>query len=86
MRLARDTDGTVSFDPSVIERICEECGLQIEMFLDAPEDNVAALIIGLYQSHRQRGGGLDTVAEDLISEVAEEDRAGQSFSHRPGNA
>ncbi|MFT0137266.1 hypothetical protein ACEK07_04300 [Alcanivoracaceae bacterium MT1] len=86
LRLARDTDGGVSFDWSVIERICDASGLPVEMFRDAPEDSVARLIVGWYNAHRQRGGAPDPVAEDLIAEVQIEDEHGGGHSHAPGRA
>lgn len=86
LHLARDADGDVSFDWSVIERICAASGLPVEMFRDAPEDNVAGLIVAWYQAHRERGGASDPVAEDLIAEVLAEEAAGQRVSHRPGHA
>lgn len=86
LRLSRDPDGSVSFDWSVIERICEASKLPIEMFRDAPEDNVCKLIVGWYQEHRNHGGEADLVAEDLIAEVLAEDNAGQTVSHQPGRA
>lgn len=69
LSLARDPDGGVSFDWAVIERICEASALPVEMFRDAPEDNVSGLIVGWYQAHRQHGGKSDPVAEDLIAEA-----------------
>ncbi|HCP02789.1 MAG TPA: hypothetical protein DIT61_04615 [Pseudomonas sp.] len=86
LRLARDPCGSVSFDWAVIERICEASGLSVEVFRDASEDNVSGLIVGWYQAHRQHGGEADPVAEDLISEVLAEERAGQNTSHAPGRA
>lgn len=86
LRLARDPDGSVSFDWAVIERICEASGLPVELLRDGPEDNIAGLLIGWYQAHRQRGGGTDPVAEDLLGEVHAEDAAGQHVSHAPGRA
>lgn len=86
LRLARDPDGGVSFDWTVIERICEASGLPAEMFRDAPEDNVSGLIVGWYQAHRQHDGESDPVAEDLIAETVAEEKAGQTVSHQPGRA
>lgn len=86
LRLARDPDGSVSFDWAVIERICEASGLPVELLREGPEDNVAGLLIGWYQAHRQRGGAPDPVAEDLLAEVRAEESAGQPFSHAPGRA
>lgn len=56
----------------MIERICEASALPVEMFRDAPEDNVSGLIVGWYQAHRQHGGKSDPVAEDLIAEAVAE--------------
>jgi antitoxin component of RelBE/YafQ-DinJ toxin-antitoxin module len=86
LRLARDIDGSVTFDLSVIERICKASGLPIEIFVDAPEDNVSSLIVNWYQAHRQHGGEPDPVAEDLIAEVLAEEKTGQNVSHKPGRA
>jgi hypothetical protein len=86
LHLSRDPDGNVSFDWAVIERICEASGLPVEVFRDAPEDNVSGLIVGWYQANRQRGGDPDPVAEDLIFESMAEEKAGQYTSHKPGRA
>lgn len=86
LKLRRDTDGMVSFDMSVIERVCKESGIPIEAFLESSEDNLAALVMGWYQAHIEKGGDTDSVAEDLISEVRAEDAAGQNYSHAPGQA
>lgn len=86
LRLQRDADGSVSFDLSVIERICAASGLPVEALTESPEDNVSELIIGWYKAHRADGGAADPVADDLIAEVAAEDAAGQSYSHQPGRA
>lgn len=86
LRLARDQDGAVSFDWHAVERICQASGLPVELFREAPEDNVCGLIVGWYQAHRQQGGDPDPVAEDLVAETVAEEQAGQTVSHRPGRA
>ena len=86
LHLARDADGAVSFDWSVIERICQASGMPVELLREGPEDNVAGLLIGWYCAHLERGGAADPVAEDLLAEVRAEDAAGQSYSHAPGRA
>lgn len=86
LHLARDADGMVSFDWATIERICAASGVPVAVFRDAPEDNVAGLIINWYVAHRENGGALDPVAEDLLVEVRAEDAAGQNTSHPPGRA
>lgn len=86
LKLARDADGAVSFDWTPIEHICAASGMPIELLRDGPEDNVGGLIMAWYRAHRDSGGPLDSVAEDLIAEAAAEDAAGQPYSHAPGRA
>lgn len=86
LRLAREPDGSVSFDWGVIERICIASDLPGQVFRDTPEDNVAALIVGWYQAHSRDGGEPDPVAEDLLAEMVAEEAAGQAVSHQPGRA
>lgn len=86
LHLGRDTDGSVSFDWRAVEHVCQTSGLDVELFRDGPEDNVAALIVAWYHAHRQRGGAPDPVADDLIAETMAEELAGQTVSHQPGRA
>lgn len=86
LRLARDPDGMVSFDWSVIDRICAASGLSPSLLRDGPEDNAASLIVAWYNAHRAGGGAPDPIAEDLIAEVRIEDEHGGGFSHTPGRA
>ena len=84
LRLAREADGSVSFDRTVIERICEASGIDSAVFWQAPEDNLAALIVAWYADHRAAGGDADPAAEDLIEEARVEDERGGGISHEPG--
>lgn len=86
LKLARDAGGTVSFDWSPIERICEASGVDIALLRDQPEDNLAGVLTAWYRRHLAAGGERDPVYEDLIGEVAAEDAAGQHYSHAPGRA
>jgi hypothetical protein len=86
LRLARDPDGHVSFDWTPVERICAESGIDVAIFRDAPEDNVAGLIAAWYAEHLRRGGSRDPVQDDLIAETLAEERIGQSVSLPPGRA
>jgi len=86
LKLARDADGHVSFDWTPIEKICEESGYPIEILKEGTEDNVSALLVNWYIHHKQNGGSIDPVAEDLFSEVMAEEDAGQSVSYKPGRA
>lgn len=84
--LARDSDGAVSMNWSIVERVCEASGINPELFQTGPEGNAAQLVVAWYQQHRQAGGAPDPVAEDLIAETAAEERAGQTVSLPPGRA
>lgn len=84
LRLARTADGSVSFDWTPIERICKASGVDIAMFRDHSEDNLASVLTNWYTAHRAAGGEADPVAEDLLAEIRAEDAAGQHHSHAPG--
>lgn len=86
LQLARAHDGSVSFDWSPIEAICRESSIDIAIFQDGPEDNVAGLIVTWYRAHIAAGGSPDATADDLLAEVAAEDRAGMAASLPPGRA
>jgi len=86
LHLTREPDGSVSFDWNVIEQICEANDIAPETFMDAPEENVANLLMGWYYKHRALGGESDPVAESLATEVAMEELSGRTISHPPGHA
>lgn len=86
LQLARDADGMVSFDTSVIGRIEAFSGLPEGHFMDLPEDALSDLITQWYRAHLAAGGDPDPVQEYLIAEVRAEDAAGQHASHAPGRA
>lgn len=86
LRLERDPKtGDVSFDTTVISRIERESGL-LAGFIFRDENVIASLITTWYSQHLAAGGARDPVADDLISECAAEDAAGQRYSHAPGRA
>ena len=84
LKLTRKRDGTVSFDWSPIERICEASGIDIALFRDGPESNLASLAAAWYREHLARGGTPDPVQEDLIAEAVLEEVRGQVVSRQPG--
>lgn len=84
--LARDASGDASFDWAPIERICQASGIDVVLFRDSSEDNLASLLTAWYRAHLASGGERDAVYEDLIGEVRLEDAAGQLSSHAPGRA
>lgn len=86
LQLARSPDGSVTFDWAPIEAICRESGIDIAIFQDGPEDNAAGLIVTWYRAHIESGGAPDATADDLLAEVAAEDRAGMAASLQPGRA
>ena len=75
LRIHRGPDG-VSFDWSPIERICEASGIDVALFREQHEDNVAGLLCEWYRQHREAGGEADPIVEDMMAEAAIEDAAG----------
>ncbi len=73
LKLTRDAAGHVSFDWQPIDAICSASGINPAVFRNMPEDNVAGLIIQWYAIHLQHGGQRDSVADQLLAEVALED-------------
>jgi len=86
LNLARESDGSVSFDQTVIDRICAASGIAPELLTNGPEDNAASLIVGWYSAHLAAGGARDPVADDLIAETRVEDERGGGISYAPGRA
>lgn len=86
LRLSRDADGMVSFDWRPIEQICSISGVDVAIFRDAPEYNLAALLTAWYEEHLRRGGARDPVEDDLIAEARAEDEFGSGLSYAPGRA
>ena len=86
LRLARDADGDVSFDWAPIERICAASGIDVAVFRDAPEDNLANLLNHWYAAHLAGGGARCPVQDDLIAEALIEEQHGEHVSHQPGRA
>lgn len=86
LRMARDTDGMVSFDWAPIDAICKASGIDPAVFRDASEDNVAALISEWYRLHISGGGSPDATQEELIAEASFGDALGGGISYHPGSA
>lgn len=86
LKLTRAPDGAVSFDWAPVEAICTASGIEVALFRDQPEDNVAALLSAWYAEDRRRGGAADPVMDDLIAEATAEDRLGAGISYPPGRA
>lgn len=77
LKLRRDpVTLNVGFDWAPIEAICRESGIDVALFRDQPEDNVAGLIHQWYLEHLERGGAPDPVQEMLLAEVQAEAAAG----------
>jgi len=88
LHLTRDpVTGATEFNWAPLEAICRESGLDIALFRDMPEDNVAGLLMTWYRAHRDAGGAHDPVFEQLIAEAEAEDTFGehriQRGSHKP---
>lgn len=83
LKLSRDpVTGSIEFDWAPVEAICRASGVDPKIFREQPEDNVAGLIVAWYAQHRQNGGALDPVAEQLIAEVEAEDEFGEGRVQR----
>ncbi len=77
LKLSRDpVTFDVEFDWGPIEAICDESGIDIDVFRLQDEDNVAGLIHAWYIEHLEHGGAPDPVQEMLLAEVQAEDAAG----------
>ena len=87
LKLARDPQtGDLEFEWAPLERICEASGIDLAVFRDAPEDNVAALLVAWYHAALANGEPRDPVQDDLIAEARAEDARGGGYSHQPGRA
>lgn len=84
--LARKPDGSVSFNWDPIEKICAASGVDVALFRDQDEDNVASLIAAWYAAAQAAGEPVDPIQEDLIKEILLEDERGGGLSHPPGRA
>jgi hypothetical protein len=85
LKLAREPDGSVSFDIETIRRVCEASQIDADTVLHN-EDNLVELITSWYFMNCDNGGESDPIAEDLILEVHAEDAFGGGISHQPGRA
>lgn len=83
LKLARDSDGHVSFDWHPIEAICTANNIDITYFRNSA-DAVAEFVNAWYERHIEHGGAPDKVQEQLREEVLLEDKFGYGFSHQPG--
>ena len=74
-------DITLNWEP--IEKICEACGIDAELYKEGPEDYVVGLIGAWYFAHLKNGGGRDEVADELFAEeLAQETIQNISFSFK----
>ena len=80
LRLCRDADGRVTFEWRPIAAICEASGLELTLFSEGPEDNVASLMVHWYHQHLANGGARDAIQDELIAETI------FGTSHMPGHA
>jgi hypothetical protein len=70
--LKRPETGKIEFEWDVVKQICESSeGLPLKSLEEGPEDNVVGLILGWYMVIRENGGETDSVAEELLAEVME---------------
>ena len=86
LKLRRDPiTGSIGFSWDAIERVCAASGIDVDIFRQGDEDNMAGLLVAWYLAHRASGGAVDAVAETLIAEVAAEDEHGEHRVFRAGD-
>lgn len=86
LKLSLAVDGNVHFDLDALRRVCEASGLSMDVFMQAPEDNLSSLFCIWYDAHIRHGGTPDPVMEHLNAEMRAELAAGQSWSYAAGMA
>jgi|HubBroStandDraft_5_1064220.scaffolds.fasta_scaffold650191_2 hypothetical protein len=62
------TNGNLSFSWAPIEAICAASGIDMALFRDNDEGNVAYLLVHWYAEHLNQGGLRNDVLERLIAE------------------
>lgn len=70
LQLTKSADGTLSFNTSVLKRLCKASGLPANYLRVAPVEQVLQMICGWYLCHRHYGGAEDIVVESLIESCA----------------
>lgn len=86
LQLTRTPAGAIKFDWRPIEALCAASGVDVAILRRGDEGDLAGLIVAWYHAARASGEAADVTAEDLIAEVAAEDRIGQTVSLPPGRA
>ena len=79
------TTGNLSFSWAPIEAICAASGLDITLFRNQDEGNVADLLLHWYTEHLNQGGVRNDVLERLLAESELEQALGEDIGTRgPG--
>lgn len=86
LKLTRKPTGTLSFDWAPVEAVCAASGIDIALFRDTDEGNIAGLLVAWYEAHLANGGTRDATMDDLLAETAAEAAAGHGLSHPAGRA
>ncbi|WP_043460765.1 hypothetical protein, partial [Azohydromonas australica] len=87
LHLSRDPeDGSLLFDVTPIQAICEASGVDFDQIVDGAEPFVAIFIAAWYEAHLERGGKPDAVLEDFMEEARLETGRGSGFRYPPGHA
>jgi hypothetical protein len=86
LRLERAPNGDIAFDISVLMTIWSANGFHTDTFYEAWIDNATEIIVEWYRIHCQRGGEIDPVMEQLLSETRNEIIREKAQGHKPGRA
>jgi hypothetical protein len=85
LKLARNSS-TVTFDMEIVQAVCDASNIDIAIFTQSHEDNIAEFIVRWYFAHLKQGGDRDPIADDLMTESDFEYSHGGGFSLPGGNA
>ncbi len=86
LQLRRQIDGSVQFNWAPIEIICEASNIDARVLKKDAGHAIATLLIRWYAVHRLRGGALDQVQEELMSDALTEDWGDRQHTFPPGHA
>ena len=86
LELKRQPDGMMSIVWAPVRRLCAASGVDYLRVRNSDESVLIALVVGWYKVHRENGGSVNEVAEELLGEVRVEESLDGGFIFPPGHA
>jgi hypothetical protein len=68
--------GDLLLDWEPIDEICDASEIEVEVFTEASEESLIALLLAWYAEHRRHGGESDQVMEMILAEMQAEQQYG----------